>query len=266
MSAPIVYAGDGWMIKSKGLDPYKNIDVKGKLIAVYSDGPSSGRNIVALPQGVTQADLTGERGKDWADVTTYARANGAAGVLVLPSKFLSDNWGMVSQMFGRSRMVVEKLAPAVPAQAAGAPSVFIASQKLAAAIFAGDASVFTLSLHGARNFPFVKPAGDCDVELTDGAGDAEVLPLIAASLADLARRFTPDLVLYQAGVDALAADKLGRLGMSHAGLAERDRLVLTHFRDRGVPVVLTLGGGYAEPIELTIDAHLATYRAAAGFA
>ncbi len=140
MSAPIVYAGDGWMIKSKGLDPYKNIDVKGKLIAVYSDGPSSGRNIVALPQGVTQADLTGERGKDWADVTTYARANGAAGVLVLPSKFLSDNWGMVSQMFGRSRMVVEKLAPAVPAQAAGAPSVFIASQKLAAAIFAGEAN------------------------------------------------------------------------------------------------------------------------------
>ncbi len=140
MSAPIVFAGDGWMIKSKGLDPYKNIDVKGKLIAVYSDGPSSGRNIVALPQGVTQADLTGERGKDWADVTTYARANGAAGVLVLPSKFLSDNWGMVSQMFGRSRMVVEKLAPAVPAQAAGAPSVFIASQKLAAAIFAGEAN------------------------------------------------------------------------------------------------------------------------------
>ncbi len=140
MSAPIVFAGDGWMIKSKGLDPYKNIDVKGKLIAVYSDGPSSGRNIVALPQGVTQADLTGERGKDWADVTTFARANGAAGVLVLPSKFLSDNWGMVSQMFGRSRMVVEKLAPAVPAQAAGAPSVFIASQKLAAAIFAGEAN------------------------------------------------------------------------------------------------------------------------------
>jgi acetoin utilization deacetylase AcuC-like enzyme len=135
-----------------------------------------------------------------------------------------------------------------------------------AAIFADEPRVFTYSIHGARNFPFVKPAGDCDVELTDGAGDAEVLPLIAASLADLARRFTPDLVLYQAGVDALAADKLGRLGMSHAGLAERDRLVLTHFRDRGVPVVLTLGGGYAEPIELTIDAHLATYRAAAGFA
>lgn len=135
-----------------------------------------------------------------------------------------------------------------------------------AAIFADEPRVFTYSIHGARNFPFVKPAGDCDVELTDGAGDAEVLPLIAASLADLARRFTPDLVLYQAGVDALAADKLGRLGMSHAGLAERDRLVLTHFRDRRVPVVLTLGGGYAEPIELTIDAHLATYRAAAGFA
>ena len=135
-----------------------------------------------------------------------------------------------------------------------------------AAIFADQPRVFTYSIHGARNFPFVKPAGDCDVELADGAGDAEVLPLIAASLRDLERRFTPDLVLYQAGVDALAADKLGRLAMSHAGLAERDRLVLAHFRGRGVPVVLTLGGGYAEPIDATIEAHLATYRAAAGFA
>ena len=140
ISAPIVFAGDGWMIKSKGLDPYQNIDVKGKLIAVYSEGQSSGRNIVALPQGITQADLTGERGKDWADVTAYARAHGAAGILVLPSKFLADNWGIVSQMFGRTRMVVEKLAPATPAQIASAPSVFIASQKLAAAIFAGEAN------------------------------------------------------------------------------------------------------------------------------
>jgi len=140
MSGQIVYAGNGWMIKSKGLNPYANIDVKGKFVAVYSDGPSSGRNIVALPQGVTQADLTGERGKDWADATTYARANGALGVIVLPSGFLAENWGMVSQMFGRTRMTVEKLAaPGPAAPAGGAPTVFIASKKLAAAMFAGEA-------------------------------------------------------------------------------------------------------------------------------
>jgi hypothetical protein len=139
MSGPIVYAGNGWMVKSKGLNPYANIDVKGKFIAVYSDGPSSGRNLVAMPAGVTQADLNGERGKDWADVTTYARSNGALGVIVLASGFLADNWGMVTQMFGRTRMTVEKFAQAAPnAQAAGAPNVFIASKKLAAAMFTGE--------------------------------------------------------------------------------------------------------------------------------
>ncbi|MBK9037466.1 MAG: histone deacetylase [Myxococcales bacterium] len=133
-----------------------------------------------------------------------------------------------------------------------------------AAIFADEPRVFTYSIHGGRNFPFVKPASDRDVELPDGADDALVLPLIAAGLAEVAARFTPDLVLYQAGVDPLAADKLGRLAMTAAGLAERDRIVLAHFRGRGIPVALTLGGGYAEPVEATVDAHVGTYRAAMG--
>lgn len=132
-----------------------------------------------------------------------------------------------------------------------------------ATIFADEPRVFTASLHGARNFPFVKPASDLDVELVDGADDATVLAAIDAALTTVAARFTPDLVLYQAGVDALADDQLGRLAMTAAGLAERDRRVLAHFRGRGVPVVLTLGGGYAAPIERTIDAHVNTYRAAA---
>ncbi len=148
LSGPIVYAGNGWMVKSKGLNPYANIDVKGKFIAVYSDGPSSGRNLVAMPAGVTQADLSGERGKDWADATTYARANGALGVIVVASGFLADNWGMVTQMFGRTRMSVEKLAPAMPPQAAGAPNVFIVSKKLANAIFDGESGS---PLSGATN-------------------------------------------------------------------------------------------------------------------
>ncbi len=150
VSGQVVYAGNGWMIKSKGLNPYANIDVKGKFIAVYSDGPSSGRNLVAMPAGTTQADLTGTRGTDWADAVTYARNSGALGVIVLPSGFLADNWGMVTQMFGRNRMTVEKLAPPVPAAAAGAPNVFIASKKLAAALFAGESGN---PLAGATN-PF----------------------------------------------------------------------------------------------------------------
>ena len=131
-----------------------------------------------------------------------------------------------------------------------------------AAIFAGDDRVQTCSLHGARNFPFEKQPSDLDVPLADGAGDDEVLRAVEHALAHFAARPAPDLVLYQGGVDALATDTLGRLRMTHAGLAERDRLALGHFHRRGIPVAITLGGGYARPIEDTIEAHLGTYQVA----
>lgn len=163
MTAPIVYAGNGWMIKSKGLNPYQDLDVKGKLIAVYGEGIPSNRALVPLPAGVTQADLTGERGKDWADATQYARSSGAAGVIVLPTKFLSSNWGMIAGMFGRNRVSVEKFAVAAPAgggQAGGVPTVFIASPKLATAIFSGETgdpmsgATNSFALSAAKQFNF----------------------------------------------------------------------------------------------------------------
>lgn len=150
MSGAVVYAGNGWLVKSKNLNPYQSIDVKGKYIAVYSEGAVSQRNLVPMPEGVTQADLTGTRGTDWADPVTYARANGAAGIIVLPTKFWQDNWAGVSQAFGRSRTYVEKFAQ----PAAGAPSaapaltVFVASPKLAGALFTGEAGN---PLSGATN-------------------------------------------------------------------------------------------------------------------
>lgn len=138
-TAKIVFAGSGWMVRSKGLNPYQGVDVKDKIIAVFGEGPIGGRSLVPLPAGVTQADLTGTRGTDWADVVTYARANGAAGVLVLASKFLDSNWNAVTANFGRTRMFPEKLAPAAPAGQGPAPTVLIASQKMTKAIFAGEA-------------------------------------------------------------------------------------------------------------------------------
>ena len=134
-SAPIVFAGDGWLIKSKNLNPYQNIDIKGKIVAVFGEGQISPRSLVPLPAGVTQADLTGERGTDWADVITYARANGAAGVVVLPSKFLSDNWASIKQSYGRSRVSVEKFAAPASSGAANSMPVFIISTPAANIIF-----------------------------------------------------------------------------------------------------------------------------------
>ena len=140
VSAPIVYAGNGWMIKSKNVNSYQNLDVKGKYIAVYGEGIPSNQYIVPLPAGVSAADLKGERGKDWADAVTYARQNGAVGVIVLPSKFLQENWDGLRQQFGRTRYYVEKLVapPVAPTTTASMPSIFVASREVTESLFSGE--------------------------------------------------------------------------------------------------------------------------------
>ena len=126
-------------------------------------------------------------------------------------------------------------------------------------IFRGDASVLTLSVHCKANFPLRKQQSSIDVELEAGAGDQEYLGALEAVLPRV-WAFRPDIVFYQAGVDGLASDRLGRLRMSHAGLMERDRMVMGGVR---APFVITLGGGYSEPIQLTAKAHANTFRVAA---
>jgi acetoin utilization deacetylase AcuC-like enzyme len=129
-----------------------------------------------------------------------------------------------------------------------------------AAIFAEESRVFTCSVHGARNFPARKAVSDLDVELADGTEDEAYLRGVAESLESALDRVRPDVVFVQAGVDPLVTDRLGRLAVSREGLYERDRLVLATLLPQA-PVVLTLGGGYARPIEDTIAAHVGTYRA-----
>ena len=127
-----------------------------------------------------------------------------------------------------------------------------------AAIFAGDPSVFTLSLHGRGNFPFRKCASDLDVELADGTDDARYLAALHAALPHALGRAAPDLAIYLAGADPYAGDRLGRLALSKAGLAARDRCVLATLRDAGVPVAIAMAGGYADAIDDIVDIHAAT--------
>jgi acetoin utilization deacetylase AcuC-like enzyme len=130
-----------------------------------------------------------------------------------------------------------------------------------AAIFRGDPHVFTFSMHGAANFPFRKQESRLDIALPDETGDAAYLERLGAALPAVLG-FTPEIVFYQSGVDALASDRLGRLLLTTEGLKERDRLVLGSCRAAEIPVVITLGGGYSEPIELTVEAHANTFRLA----
>jgi acetoin utilization deacetylase AcuC-like enzyme len=130
-----------------------------------------------------------------------------------------------------------------------------------AAIFRGDETVFTLSLHGARNYPFVKQTSDLDVELDDGTGDEPYLARLAHCLAVAFRR-QPDVVFYLAGADPYEGDRLGRLALTIDGLARRDALVFSRCREAAVPVVVTMSGGYAPDIEAIVTIHANTLRAA----
>jgi acetoin utilization deacetylase AcuC-like enzyme len=134
-----------------------------------------------------------------------------------------------------------------------------------ATIFRDDPTVFTLSVHSARNFPFRKEESDLDVELPDGCRDADYLAALDRALDSLWARHgdgPPGLVFYLAGADPHESDRLGRLKLSTAGLAERDRRVFSACSARGIPVALAMGGGYGEPIEATVAVQVGTYREA----
>ena len=127
-----------------------------------------------------------------------------------------------------------------------------------ASILRGDDSIFTFSIHGARNFPFEKETSDLDIELPDGCSDDAYLTRLDEGLNtafDLAR---PDLLIYLAGADPYHDDRLGRLGLSFAGLAERDRRVFAHAGAVGVPVAIAMAGGYARQIDDTVAIHATT--------
>jgi len=131
-----------------------------------------------------------------------------------------------------------------------------------ATIFEAEPRVFTCSLHGARNFPARKQTSDLDVPLADGIGDDEYLSALDNALDEALERSRPDLVLVQGGVDVLGTDRLGRFALTHAGVRERDRRVLARFHAERLPLVLTLGGGYSDPIEASVAAYANTYREA----
>ncbi|KPV49989.1 deacetylase [Kouleothrix aurantiaca] len=131
-----------------------------------------------------------------------------------------------------------------------------------AAILAGDPTIYTFSIHGAKNFPFHKETSDLDLALEDGAGDTEYLAALDAGLCQALEESQAELAIYLAGSDPFEDDKLGRLKVSKAGLAARDRMVLEYCRGAGLPVAITMAGGYARNVADTVDIHFETVRQA----
>jgi acetoin utilization deacetylase AcuC-like enzyme len=132
-----------------------------------------------------------------------------------------------------------------------------------AAIVRGDATIYTLSIHGAKNFPFRKEESDLDLALPDGADDGEFLDALEEGLERALEESRAELAIYLAGADPFEDDRLGRLSVSKEGLAERDSLVLESCRERGIPVAVTMAGGYARNVEDTVEIHLQSIERAA---
>ncbi len=135
-----------------------------------------------------------------------------------------------------------------------------------AAIFEGDDRVFTLSVHAQKNYPHPKQTSDLDVALTDGIEDQAYLKTLALALEQIRNQVDPDIVFYNAGVDVHREDKLGRLGLTDFGIEQRDRMVISHFRSRGIPVCGVIGGGYSDDILRLAELHSILHRVASEFA
>lgn len=131
-----------------------------------------------------------------------------------------------------------------------------------AEIFQKDDSVFTFSMHGASNYPFKKEESDLDIALKKGTGDAIYLSILKETLPKLIASQKPDFIFYLCGVDVIASDKLGTLGLSVAGCKQRDRFVLNTCRKHQIPVQCSMGGGYSPDIKVIVDAHANTFRLA----
>lgn len=131
-----------------------------------------------------------------------------------------------------------------------------------AAIFTGEPRVFTFSMHAKNNYPFRKKKSDLDIELPDGADDSAYLTLLRDTLPSLVERVKPDFIFFQAGVDILSTDKLGRLSCTIEGCRQRDEIVLRTAFNHGIPTQCSMGGGYSPQLRTIIEAHANTYRVA----
>jgi hypothetical protein len=135
-NALMVFGGNGWMVKAKSIDPYKGLDVKGKVVVLYTEGFPNRTTLTRMPAGVTQADLTGTKGTDWADPITYAAQSGASGILVVASPQLQDAWPQARRAYGRASVYPEKLRESSGTAVSNVP-VMVVSSRVGDALFAG---------------------------------------------------------------------------------------------------------------------------------
>lgn len=196
------------------------------------------------------------------DGAAYAMENGVAFNVAGGTHHAGSNWGegfclLNDQAIAANYLLDKKLAKRILII-----DLDVHQGNGTAEIFGREPRVFTFSMHGDKNFPFRKELSSLDVPLDDGIEDEEYLSVMEANLKKAFERSKPDFVFYLAGVDVLATDKLGKLSLSRSGCKERDRIVLQSCKTKGLPMQISMGGGYSREIRDIVDAHCNTYRLA----
>jgi acetoin utilization deacetylase AcuC-like enzyme len=192
------------------------------------------------------------------DAAAAAVPDGVAASLAGGTHHAGSNWGEGFCLFNDTAVAARELQDRGLAERVLILDCDVHQGNGTAEIFATDPTVFTMSIHGGRNFPLRKFPSSLDVPLEDGTGDHEYLRRLAPAVAESFDRGRPDLVFYIAGADPYAGDRLGRLRLSRAGLLERDRLVFRAAADARVPLAIVCGGGYCEELNTVAEIHAAT--------
>jgi acetoin utilization deacetylase AcuC-like enzyme len=197
------------------------------------------------------------------DAAAAALADGIAASLAGGTHHAGSDWGEGYCVFNDTAVAAREMQARGMVERVVILDLDVHQGNGTAEIFAADPSVFTVSVHGARNFPLRKHPGDLDIGLEDGADDSTYLAAVDAALDGALGEGGADLLLYIAGADPYAGDRLGRLSVSRAGLLERDRRVLAAARSVGLPVGIVCGGGYCADIGAIVEIHAGTMLLAA---
>ncbi|RZK74379.1 MAG: histone deacetylase [Pedobacter sp.] len=193
------------------------------------------------------------------DGAMYARENGIAFNVAGGTHHAGSNWGEGFCLLNDQAIAANYLLAKKIAQRILIIDLDVHQGNGTAEIFYGEPRVFTFSMHGEKNFPFRKEQSDLDIGLDDGTTDEAFLSKLASVLPGLLKHKS-DHVFYLSGVDVLSSDKLGKLAMSKEACKERDRMVLQFCKDHGLPVQVSMGGGYSPDIKDIVDAHCNTFK------
>jgi acetoin utilization deacetylase AcuC-like enzyme len=248
----------------------------------------TGAYIEAILQGSAEPNILREIGFPWSPAMAE-RATRSVGASIAAARVAREE-GIAANLAGGThhayadkgggfcvfndiavvaRVIQAEWAQRPPSDCAAGPALQVAVIDLdvhqgngTAHIFRDDPSVYTLSLHGEKNFPFRKETSDLDVPLPDGCADTQYLAALEQALQTMEWEVTPEFVMYLAGADPFEGDRLGRLKLTAEGLEARDRRVMDWCFQRRIPLVFAMGGGYGRKIEETVNVQCATYRVA----